>query len=142
METSLTRHYGGRNPRLHSVPVNPKSEKNVFASGRQKRHLSPCLHFCCTNNRIIISFLCVRKFRARKLASSTKKRGVQINRVYELLEILRYFFFFSTDLIQSVFPHNTPQQYTSLRGTLSLILWSGVRCCGNKDKTWKVVIII
>ena len=76
-ETSLTRHYGGRNPRLHSVPVNPKSKKNVFtlASGRQKRHLSPCLYFGCTNNRIIISFLCVRKFRVRKLASSAKKKG-------------------------------------------------------------------
>ena len=35
----------------------------------------PCLHFCCMNNRIIISFLRVRMIRVQKLASFARKGG-------------------------------------------------------------------
>ena len=44
--------------------------------------ISLCLHFSCTNNRIIISsFIWIRVW---KLASFSGKGGVPINRVYEL----------------------------------------------------------
>ena len=36
---------------------------------------SPCLHFCCTNNRIIIHFYVYEWFRVRKLASFAGKGG-------------------------------------------------------------------
>ena len=72
-DTSLARHceectsvarLWGQNLRLHSIPgyrIDTKSKKNVFTctSGCQKRHLT-MLAFCCANNRIIISFLCIQ----------------------------------------------------------------------------------
>ena len=42
--------------------------------------ISSCLHFCCTNNRIIIP--CTNKLECKNLFS--KKGGVWINRVYKL----------------------------------------------------------
>ena len=49
--------------------------------------ISSCLHFCCMKNAIIISFLHVL-ITIQKLAP--EKGGVQINRVYKLLESPQY----------------------------------------------------
>ena len=54
------------------------------------RQLRVFVLFCCTKNRIIISFLCVWIIRVRKLPFFPEKGGVWINRVYELLEIIQY----------------------------------------------------
>ena len=79
----------GQNPsKFHltaflAVRLTPRAIRNTILS---------CLSFCCTNNRIsiIISFLRVWiNYRVQKLASFPEKRGVQTNRVYDLLEILR-----------------------------------------------------
>ena len=42
--------------------IDTKSKMNVLSRTpeHQKRYTSPCLRFCCTSNRIIISFLRVR----------------------------------------------------------------------------------
>ena len=46
---------------------------------------SPCLHFCCTNNSIIISFLRIRMNQSTKINIFCRKRGV-----YKLLGCTNY----------------------------------------------------
>ena len=83
---------------VHAIPAwlcdgHQDPKKNMFSriSRRLKHHftISSCLHFCCTNNRIIISILHVR-IRDENLPSFLEQGSVRINRVYKLLEILRY----------------------------------------------------
>ena len=89
--TSLPRHYEGRSLRnqletsaFTGVPgcrIDTKSKKNVFTCTSGVRNaISLCLCFCCTNNRIIISFLRVQMNQNTQISIFCWKRGV-----YELI---------------------------------------------------------
>ena len=82
--------------------IDTKSKKNVFirTSGCQKRHLT-MLAFCCTNNRIIISFLRVQMNQSAKMSIFSRKRGV-----YELIGCTNCQKFYGT-LVDTVLPWST-----------------------------------
>ena len=68
--TSLARHCKGHSLRdlvgtpaftgISGCRIDTKTKKVMFTAVLDIRNvISPCLRLCCTNNRIIISFLCV-----------------------------------------------------------------------------------
>ena len=82
-------------PSLHGVPgcrIDTKSKKNVYTctSGHQKRHLTvlACLLYEQQNNNFI--FTCTNKLEYQNQHLLPKKGSLCINRMYELIEILRY----------------------------------------------------
>ena len=80
--------------------------------------LSACAqkHFRCMNNKKMVSFLHVRiNYRVCKLRFFfLEKGGVQINRVYELIEILQYMSCTTKFiLLETVPPQSKSLSYTS-----------------------------
>ena len=86
-------------PASLAVGSTPRAKRMCLLALMNVRNAtSPCLCFCCTNNRIIIH---VQMNQSTKITFA-RKGGVRIIRVYELLEIIRYIFQILIQLQNSV----------------------------------------